>query len=527
MRGEGLNSDFGVIRPESYRQDVCSFLSHVEKTYDVNALRHGEFYVWPVLRCILATAMENQVLGFRSFPSNGAANETLVKDLQGIFSDVAGKPLHEPLSKSHINVGSLEELSEDRFQDAILCYSRYSRVSRPSPSAPFHNADCDDFIEDAMRSVNCYSFEVFRGEKTENLSPRRIVPFFLEYHADRYDNGGRWKGLHIYEQFVRDLIQYENVPEGAMPSSQAVQGVLMNIVRRKHFFDEVLAVAKPRAVGLSLFYDFNEGTASLIWACRDAGIPTIEFQHGLIGKYHWAFTDWTSIPEGGYPSLPNFLMCWENAAVGAMSESNIQNAENLVPYLVGNKRLEPADPQKPKSVAAQNLIQCASAFEKTVMFTAQYGLGMIPKSVVETILAAPKSWFWLIRLHPLGRPMESTWNELLFNAGVTNYDIHLVNEIDIGEAMYISDHVVSSFSSTAYEAIDAGKPCTITTEIGLECLADEIENGNLNYSGNAKGIIETINNPRAPAARNESKDQVGYQQVFDDMLTQFQDVNGI
>ena len=145
MRIVNTSDDFGNVCPTSYRHDVCAFLAHVEGRYDVNALKFGGLHVWPIIRCMLASAAENQVLGYRYFPVIANVHSELVDDLEGIFGNVLQRPVRTGVKEASLHVGSLEDLATEPFKDAVIFYSRVSRIMKNRSTQNYENIDLDDF----------------------------------------------------------------------------------------------------------------------------------------------------------------------------------------------------------------------------------------------------------------------------------------------------------------------------------------------------------------------------------------------
>ena len=45
-----------------------------------------------------------------------------------------------------------------------------------------------------------------------------------------------------------------------------------------------------------------------IWAAKEFGIEIYDYQHGIQGDYHFAYSKWLNMPVNGYTFLPNFLV---------------------------------------------------------------------------------------------------------------------------------------------------------------------------------------------------------------------------
>jgi len=147
--------------------------------------------------------------------------------------------------------------------------------------------------------------------------------------------------------------------------------------------------------------------------------------------------------------------------------------------------------EKPSS-RLQNLRSAIKPFKKVILFCDQYGISTTPPMIFEAIRKAPKDWIWLIRLHPLNKPLLSSYYTLLQNEGISNFEIDLCNTLSAYECLKLSDHVVTSFSTSAFEAICLDIPCTVISNLGYQTYESYIHSGRVFFASKAERLINQI-----------------------------------
>ncbi len=244
-------------------------------------------------------------------------------------------------------------------------------------------------------------------------------------------------------------------------------------------------------VVVSLYHDYSGGTIALVLACRQKGIPVFELPHGTVGKHLFTLTDWSCIPDEGYDFVPDGVLCWE-MGLKHILESSVNSSVNLIPVEIPLNLRFPKSLKIKNNQSYNNLKLLVSTSDLVVMFAGQPGVGLTPSIFKSILLSAPKSWFWLIRLHTYDHQMVSTWIDIFNLLGINNYDIDIINNISIMEAIDISDHVITSFSSVVYDALAMGTPSTIISKLGLDCYEDEIKSNLFHYHQSVEKILENI-----------------------------------
>ena len=248
---------------------------------------------------------------------------------------------------------------------------------------------------------------------------------------------------------------------------------------------------------------------ALLWSCHEHGVRTVEFQHGLNGYYHFGYTHWTSVPPDGYATLPDVFLTW-----GESSANNIRrwlpgNGPSCPAVVVGG-RLDFLPPSGPASGALGDALSAARAnHDKIILVTLSQGLdivyGLAPV-LVEMMLKAPRSWFWLIRAHPRSinedkgskdkerYRMFVPWgvDEHLRGQGLSNFETALASAAPLLPLLSQIDHHVTGVSSCYLEAAAMNVPTSF-----FHVLARVVWNGYLVaglalYADTAVGVIATI-----------------------------------
>lgn len=528
------STQFSDISPSSYREDIVSFINYLERKYPVNELTGSGVHLWPLLRRIIAAEKENIVLGYR-FPPRYAKDaklekvqNDLLKSYEGSFGNVYDDPLsvfNRAAPPPETGRLSLEDVSNVD----ILFYSRPSRYLEQDISGYFVNIDVDAEYALFAKFMKVGKFEI-ENPKTINTLPRKIPTALRNadpVQAGRKKSPATKAERQRYLAFRDSVIKLEGVPANILPEPAALFDHVNFIYEAKEMFLPVLRTINPKAVAVSLYFDTGERTMSLIWACKELGIPTFELQHGLIGAQHWAFTHWSNIPSGGYDLIPDYFWIWDEATKSVLMNSNlgVGNRHCMKPLLAKNFKIASLiaehDATRPNA-RARNLRTIAGSYEKTILFSAQYGLGVTPAILFKAMRKGPKDWLWLIRLHPLARPLVPYWHKLLEQEAIDNYELELCNSVSLLECLNLADHVVTSFSTTGFEAMALGLSCTVVTNLGYQAYEPYIRSGNILFASTVDRLLSSIAEGETVKAKGLlPQSEAEIKNAYDAMLTDF------
>lgn len=242
-------------------------------------------------------------------------------------------------------------------------------------------------------------------------------------------------------------------------------------------------------------YYYSQESMVLFDFCHNK-IQTIDVQHGKQGFPHGMYSNWDVIPRSGYSSLPTIFWSWGEESANNISRFLPSQCKHLVkvggypriPHLQMGSFQPKVDP------SSKVFLDSLARYDKVILITLQHD-GEIPDFVLETILKAPKSAFWLIRLHPaVSRNSSADVKGRLKNSGASNFDIHFSNRIDLYTLLLSTDIHLTKWSSVCFEASFFNVPTILIDERGLQFYSSNIERGEFYYASSKEELSALVEN---------------------------------
>ena len=285
---------------------------------------------------------------------------------------------------------------------------------------------------------------------------------------------------------------------GAPFPEDALTGYLPALWVRRAQFEELLKRLAPKAVFVICYY--SPDMLALTWACRELGIPVIDIQHGQQGPYQLMYNHWTAAPPEGYALLPDHFFCWgdptRQAQIKHLSEDRMRPLSHIAghPWVGlwrqdGPLQVEGALNEALKPLRRDRVILCA------LQPTAEY---VVPPLLLEAIQQRA-DWVFLVRLHPHQHHKRQDVEADLIALGTSNWVVDVATQAPLYPLIQFSDHVVTLFSSVAWEASAFGKPVTIIDPRGFDVYAEAIESGLMRPAQTADDLITSVEENWQPA----------------------------
>lgn len=278
------------------------------------------------------------------------------------------------------------------------------------------------------------------------------------------------------------------------PTFQQLTAYLPRLWSRRNYFLGLLQRIKPRVVFVICYYSAD--MLALVWACRTLGITTVDIQHGQQGPYHGMYNNWTASPPEGYAMVPDRFFCW-GQPVKTYQEDRL-----------------PAHRTRPFSIVAGHpwigLWRQAEAFSfspalarycaqldpsRTILVGLQPTEALMPDALPGAMRRTPDR-FWLLRLHPHQRHRIAQIDSFLKAAGVTNFEVEIATVAPLYALFRHVGHLLTQFSSVAWEAVAFDLPVTIIDPLGFDTYRSAIESGLMGYAATADAIAAAIAAPR-------------------------------
>jgi len=286
------------------------------------------------------------------------------------------------------------------------------------------------------------------------------------------------------------------------PTFDQLSSYLPRLWSRKNYFMRLMSRIKPRAVFVICYYSAD--LLALMWACRALGIPTVDIQHGQQGPYHGMYNHWTKAPPQGYGLLPDHFFCWGAPVKGYQEAGLPPSRERAFSHVAGHPWIglwrEPGLLQPSDALAKF----CAELDgRKVVMAGLQPTQALMPDALPGAMRRTP-DWLWLLRLHPHQRYRIPEVTAFLQAGGITNFEVELSTKAPLYALFRHIDHLITQFSSVAWEAVAFDLPVTIVDKMGYDTYKGAIDADVMNYALSAEDIAAVLQANRPARAAEDA-----------------------
>ena len=484
----------------SYRKDLCLKIAALEATkvgqarYEFNGID-----IWPVLRADLCKAIEESVIAPGRFLANvQPALKAFEKQLRGA---------QESSQKVHTD-RFVDELPAAKSGTRLMFHTRAIRHQLPT----YGESVCGqiDFLYRLLEDkFDCIKVEEFTA-RAGNLCPRFVEPhYYKTSNRDDFVECVNTLSSNWYwpeESRVRE--HYDALFEalGVSEDRRDFAGLRKRLALMHayaHVFDDILRRLNPAAVFTELYY--NPEVWGLILAAKRLGIPTVEIQHGLVGRYQWIMTHWTSIPESGFDLLPDYFWCFDEETKENLNDANSTD-KSFHSIVGGIPRLVHWANQKDPAVGpdCQRFLSDLTKCDFVVLVALNYA-DHVPENLLFAIKRLPKSWRWLIRLHPMSKPAQSLIEQAYRAQGLENVEFHYATRVPIYDLLNGVDHLVTGYSTLATEALPFGMGITLADTTGSELYPQFIADGRMTVGITGDTLCSVL---KAAASQRQSAEKV-------------------
>jgi hypothetical protein len=249
---------------------------------------------------------------------------------------------------------------------------------------------------------------------------------------------------------------------------------------------------KPKVMVCSGYYSLD--VLALISVCNELGIRSIEVQHGVQGNFHFAYRDWSIIPDEGYQLFPNIFWTW-GSTEKANIDSWLKGNKHHVAVVGGNPCLYILDENGADSTLImhdeiQQLFKQTPS-DKNIIYTLQ-SFYEVPENIVNAILSTP-NWNWWLRVHPQYSETKSAIVQKFRTLGCKNVFVEEAGIYPLKVLLQYMDVHITEFSSSVLEAWALGIPSVVISDRAVNLFADLIEDGFVKYAVSAEEIIQDVN----------------------------------
>ena len=488
----------------------------VEQSFDVNSVVYQGIYIWPIVRlqlCFLHGVYRNNP---EAFPKH----KPLIAGVENIqrlkFSQVSEEYINQSLIW-HSILAPLRLVK----QTDILFFSRFENHSE-TINGKFVDRCLDPIWDTCAPHVKKLKLELDCPEsrqKQPRSEPSLLInpvpclnkELLLKQCLTSSVDFPKIRNFQALQDVVWEKTGFIWLEESQLLNQLYLLDAYCT------FFRDVLTVLRPRAVFLVCYYYI--AAMALIKSCRDLEIETVEVQHGIQGKYHSLYAHWTHIPASGYELLPNRFWVWSEQCkqdILTTRPAGFGNYSQHLPIVGGNGWLAQwREKDLGVSEKHQQFLNQLGRYQKVVLVSCSHlpDMAELLQVLTPAISVASRSWFWLLRLHPLhkgDRELQIIQSALEPLQSVV-FDVHLATEIPLYALLKRCDYHVTQGSTVCHEAMAFGVRTGIvdlSQSNGYVYYRDQISSGQFDYISQPEDLPSLID--KSTRLSLESIDSNGY-----------------
>jgi hypothetical protein len=234
------------------------------------------------------------------------------------------------------------------------------------------------------------------------------------------------------------------------------------------------------------------------------------------GNDHLAYGSWSRLPPDGYELLPNTFLVWDQYDADAIEAWGGTVHQAVVGGHPGQALWESGAFGSPEDLV--RTLQSASRGATRSVLIALGGDESLDelRLLLELIKAAPTTWHWWVRCHPL-RDERTAISDLLVALGIDNAEVALATDSPLLALLKVSDVTLSRFSTVVRDSARCGVPSVLIDKLGAELFPAEVASGvaSLADAADHSGVVDMLASASFPAVVHEARKNAGLQWVRD------------
>jgi hypothetical protein len=459
-------------------RDCVDVLVEAEARFPVNEWRAGPLRIWPLVRWLLYQ---------RSTTAEPAPGKAVGRLLRSLGS--AADSVHAPFRDAGRNLPAAAPA--DAF---FLTYSFARQAAVDGRHVDVYADPLIEALRDSGRSSHVWEYSHIEPYRLPRAGPsylaqRKLLAGWLRSRF--VDPCPRELSLDGYGDFRARLEAGGLFPRDLEPDR--LRRRISNVLAMKAVFSAALRGIRPRAAFVSSASTFEFG---LLLACREAGVRSIEIQHGAQGPLHAHYARWTAVPPEGYDLLPDAYWSWDDESARAINAWSARSAPRHravaggIPWRERGRELDPArlDPRH------RGLLDGAAGRKVLLLSLQPPGLlyadgAPIPCFIADAIRRAPPDWSWWIRLHPL-MPRDTRPIRAALSGARGPVEIEGPSELPLHALLPRTDLHLTHSSSVVLDALEFGVSSIVWSDLGADLFARPVEEGSCLVARTPEELLE-------------------------------------
>ncbi|MBL8629837.1 MAG: hypothetical protein JNM81_09430 [Rhodospirillaceae bacterium] len=475
---------------------LLKLLAVLEEELDANQFTVGNLHLWPALRFLLATKLQDNDQSKPRTAGVVDAEAEIERRFEALIqkspsrADVSVDALRQAIPKGPVGQSS-----------RVLVFVRAD--DHNLKTARGYYAPVTDPWAELLTGRWPYVKAEFPNSLSATTQPRHVMTLHVPgVGHDRHkpeDLAQCAAMLQVGRVFSVQVIKWLAVNFGiGLPElTEVLENQLTSLWLQKMVYRSFIQSVQPGLVLVTCYY--FPPSIGMVWAARELGVPVADIQHGGNGAYHIGYTHWRHLPPGGYQLLPDYFFVWDNLSANNILRWQPPGATANQPLLTGRFGLDYGRRAAVGDGLPPALGQVIQGGEKTILVTLQTlaSTGLSPL-LLEAMRTAPPTWTWLVRGHPIAQAwcnkdlMPDALNAALKAAGVARYETQLTTTLPLAALLPHVNHHVTGFSGTVQECAAYGVRTTFTHPTVWSFFGNYIEMGAADFAATAEELVASI-----------------------------------
>lgn len=238
---------------------------------------------------------------------------------------------------------------------------------------------------------------------------------------------------------------------------------------------------------------YTSRSMGAILAASRLGIWSIDFQHGLQGQGHFAYSSWLKGPKNGYEVMPDAYWVWGKEDARALVRLNCGTVqpENVIVggNLWMNKWMNGGD--RDITDATRKAKALGVGYNKRILVTLQKGIEF-KNELFPAIRSSPSDWLWLVRLHRQQFAAREAIEREFRTLGCPHVNLRQATDLPLYALFLACDCHITWYSTCAVEALGFGVPTIVLHPSGLYAFRQYIEAGAMVYCTDGRKIVDVV-----------------------------------